>query len=83
MVREDGKSQILLKLTIREHHRPRLKTGIFVLPKFFKPVKTSKRGLSYDIVIPQSGKRNAVEVKEATDAKYALDELISRINKIC
>ena len=83
MVREDGKSQILLKLTIREHHRPRMKTGIFVLPKFFKAVKTSKRGSSYDIVIPQSGKRNAFEVNEARDAKFALDELINRIYKIC
>ena len=83
MVREDGKSQILLKVTINEHHRPRMKTGIFVLPKLFRPVKSSKRGSSYDIVIPQSGKRNTGEVKEASDAKYALDELINRIYKIC
>lgn len=82
-VREDGKSQILLKVAIRAHHKPRMKTGIFVLPKFFKPVMTSKKGTIYDIVIPQAGKRNAVEVNEARDAKFALDELINRIYKIC
>ncbi len=74
VVRQDGKSQIYLKLTINPHNRPRIKTGVFVLPKYFKPVKYNGRGVTYDIVIPHSGKRKTEEVREVMEAKSALDE---------
>ena len=47
---EDGKSQVIVKLTISRNQRPCFKSGVFINPKFFKPIKETSKGVSYGIV---------------------------------
>ena len=80
---EDGKSQIIVKLTISRNQRPCFKSGIYIRPEYFKPVKTTTRGSIMGIVPPKKGKLNFVEVSEAETAKNSLEVYISRMLKIC
>ena len=80
---EDGKSQIIVKLTISRSQRPCFKSGIYIRPEYFKPVKTTARGSIMGIVPPKKGKLNFVEVSEAETAKTSLEVYISRMLKIC
>lgn len=80
---DDEKSQVIVKLTISRNQRPCFKSGVFVNPKYFKPIKETTRGNVYSIVPPKKSKLNFIEVKEATDAKNKLEGFINRLLKIC
>lgn len=79
----NGKSQIIVKLTISRQQRPCFKSGVFVSPEWFKPVQETKRGFIYGIVPPKKGRLNVLEVKEANEAKAKLDTFVSRLAHIC
>lgn len=74
--REDGKSQIYLKVTITRTNRPRFKTGLFVAPEYFDNAKA-------EISIPRKGKLNVALVEELTAVNMRLEELCSSIKAIC
>lgn len=79
----NGRSQVIVKLTIDRSHRPCFKSGVYVSPDWFKPIQETRKGYIYDIVIPKRGKLNVIEVKEASEAKAKLDSYVSRLTKIC
>ncbi len=79
----NGKSQIIVKLTISRHNRPCFKSGVYVSPKWFKPIQQTTRGNLYGIVVPKLGRLNYAEVKEAQTAQSSLDGFISRLTAVC
>ncbi|MGL4519350.1 MAG: site-specific integrase [Phocaeicola sp.] len=83
VVGSDGKSQIIVKLSISRTERPCFKSGIFINPEFFKPVKSTARGSIYDVAVPKKGKLNFLDIKEASEAKTKLDVYINKLLKIC
>lgn len=83
VVGEDGKSQIIVKLTISRNQRPCFKSGVFIKAQYYKPVKETAKGAIYGIVPPKKGKLNFLEVKEITDAKNELNSFTNRLLKIC
>ena len=83
IIGDDGKSQIIVKLTITRNQRPCFKSGVFISPKFFKPIKETSRGAIYGIAIPKRSKLNFVEVNEATEAQTKLSNFINRLLRIC
>lgn len=78
----NGKSQVIVKLTIGRSQRPCFKSGVFIRPEWFKPVQETKRGFVYGIVPPKRGRFNLIEVQEANEAKAKLDAYISRLARI-
>ena len=79
----NGKSQVIVKLTIGRSQRPCFKSGVFISPDWFKPIKETQRGFVYGIVPPRKGRLNIVEVREASEAKAKLEAYISRLSIIC
>lgn len=79
----NGKSQVIVKLTIGRSQRPCFKSGVFVRPDWFKPIQETKRGFVYGIVPPRKGRLNVVEVQEANEAKARLEAYVSRLSVIC
>lgn len=79
----NGKSQIIVKLTISRQQRPCFKSGVFINPDFFKPIQETKRGFIYGIVPPKKGRLNVLEVKEANEAKAKIESFVSRLTHIC
>lgn len=81
----DGKSQIIVKLTVNQKNRPCFKSGIFVKPEYFKAVGEGEngRGCAYGIVPPKKGRLNYLEVTEAVKAKNDLKAYVSRLEKVC
>lgn len=79
----NGRSQVIVKLTISRSNRPCFKSGVFVSPKWFKPVQKTARGNQYGIVVPKLGRLNMGEVKEAEKTKSMLDGYISRLTAVC
>lgn len=79
----NGKSQVIVKLTIGRSQRPCFKSGVFVRPDWFKPIQETKRGFVYGIVPPRKGRFNLIEVQEANEAKANLEAYISRLSVIC
>lgn len=74
-VRDDGKSQIIVRADITRTLRPKLKTGVFIHPELFD----AKNG---KILVLKKGKLNASLADEANDAQVALDRFCSRISMI-
>ena len=79
----DGKSQVIVKLTISRSQRPCFKSGIYVNPDFFKVVQETKHGCVYGIVPPKNGRFNMIEVQEVKDAETRLAEYVNRLTAIC
>ncbi len=79
----DGKSQVIVKLTISRSQRPCFKSGIYVNPDYFKVVQETKHGIVYGIVPPKKGRFNMREVKEAEEARTMLMEFVNRLTVIC
>lgn len=79
----NGKSQVIVKLTIGRSQRPCFKSGVFVRPDWFKPVQETKRGFVYGIIPPRKGRFNLIEVQEANEAKANLEAYISRLTVVC
>lgn len=79
----NGRSQVIVKLTISRSNRPCFKSGVFVSPKWFKPVQKTARGNQYGIVVPKLGRLNMGEVKEAEKSKSMLDGYVSRLTAVC
>lgn len=79
----NGKSQVIVKLTIGRSQRPCFKSGVFVRPDWFKPIQETKRGFVYGIVPPRKGRLNMAEVQEANEAKARLEAYVSRLSVIC
>lgn len=79
----NGKSQVIVKLTIGRSQRPCFKSGVFVRPDWFKPIQKTKRGFVYGIVPPRKGRLNIIEVQEANEAKAKLEAYISRLSVVC
>ena len=81
--RADGKSQVIVKLTVSRSQRPCFKTGIYVNPEHLKVIKETKHGNVYGIVPPKKGRFNILEVQEAKDAETRLTEYVNRLTAIC
>ena len=79
----NGRSQVIVKLTITRTNRPCFKSGVFVNPDWFKIIQETKKGFVYGIVIPKRGRLNALEVQEAETLKTALDSYIGRLTAVC
>lgn len=79
----NGRSQVIVKLTISRTNRPCFKSGVFVNPEWFKVIQETKKGAVYGVVIPKKGKLNVMEVKEAETQKAALDSYIGRLTAVC
>ena len=79
----NGRSQVIVKLTISRTNRPCFKSGVFVNPEWFKVIQETKKGAVYGVVIPKKGKLNVMEVREAETQKAALDSYISRLTAVC
>ena len=81
----EGKSQIIVKLTVNKSNRPCFKSGIFIKPEYFKPVEKAGNGKGFvmGIVPPKKGKLNYMEVMEANKAKKDLEAYITRLEKVC
>lgn len=54
----NGRSQVIVKLTITRTNRPCFKSGVFVNPEWFKVIQETKKGSVYGIVVPKKGKLN-------------------------
>lgn len=70
----EGKSQVVVRVTITRDNRPTFKTGVKVSPNWFK------NGV---IVPPRLGRLNVTERKEAEDAKSSVDGFALRLEKVC
>lgn len=81
-VGSDGKSQVIVKLTIARDNRPCFKSGVFISPSWFKPTAQTKKGNVMGIVPPKKGRFNQKEVDEAVKAKAALDSYVSRLSNV-
>lgn len=79
----NGRSQVIVKLTITRTNRPCFKSGVFVNPEWFRVVQETKKGSVYGVVVPKKGKLNVLDVKEAETQKAALDSYISRLTAVC
>ena len=79
----DGKSQVIVKLTISRSQRPCFKSGIYVNPEYFKVVLETKHGCVHGIVPPKKGRFNLAEVQEAKEAETRLKEYVNRLTAIC
>ena len=93
----NGRSQVIVKLTVSRTNRPCFKSGVFISPDWFKPIseKSSYRKFkgqetwgdvkssTYGVFVPKKGKLNVVEVREAEAAKTALDGFVSRLTAVC
>lgn len=79
----DGKSQVIVKLTISRSQRPCFKSGIYVNPEYFKVVQETKHGYVYGIVPPKRGRFNMLLVQEAQEAETRLKEYVNRLTAIC
>ena len=79
----DGKSQVIVKLTVSRSQRPCFKTGIYVNPEYFKIVQETKHGCIHGIVPPKKGRFNTLEVQEAKEAETRLTEYVNRLTAIC
>ncbi len=74
-VREDGRSQIIVRVDVSRTNRPQLKTGVWVLTDLFD----AKKG---GIVMPKRSKLNMLRYEEATKAKAELDDFCLKVSKI-
>lgn len=70
----NGKSQVLVRMTITRTNRPRFKSGVYVKPEWMRD------GV---LTIPKRGRMNFVEVMEAEQATAQLNDYISRLTHIC
>ncbi|MFA6767880.1 MAG: site-specific integrase [Parabacteroides sp.] len=82
-VDKNGKSQIIVKLTITPHNRPCFKSGVFVKPEWFRSVKESGHGKTMEIVPPKKSRLQSDDNNEALKAKSKLSDFSNRILKIC
>ncbi len=74
-VREDGRSQIIVRVDVSRTNRPQLKTGVWVLTDLFD----AKKG---GIVMPKRSKLNMLRYEEATKAQAELDDFCLKVSKI-
>lgn len=74
-VREDGRSQIIVRVDVSRTNRPQLKTGVWVLPDLFD----AKKG---GIDIPKRSKLNMPRYEEATKVQAELDDFCLKVSKI-
>lgn len=74
-VREDGRSQIIVRVDVSRTNRPQLKTGVWILPDLFD---TKKGGID----IPKRSKFNMPRYEEATKAQADLDDFCLKVSKI-
>lgn len=84
IVDSDGRSQVIIRLTIDPHCRPCVPTHIFINPKYFKPVRKNKNGNGYvrDIVPPRRGKNNLVFVEEVRHKRDLVNDIRKRLETI-
>ena len=79
----DGKQQVIVKLTIDRTTRPCFKSGVFINPDWFKPVKETKKGTVMGVVPPKSGKFNLKEVEEAKEKEKDIGDFVNRLKAVC
>lgn len=72
-VREDGKSQIIVRFIFCRAFKPQIKTGVFVQPEYF---------IDGDIRVPKPGKLNLGVCRDVSHAKTQLDSFCAKVKKI-
>jgi integrase len=83
IISDDGKSQIIVKLTINPHARPCFKSGVFIKPEYYKPISENGHGHKMGIIPPKDTIKQHLDYIETNNAKTKLDNYISRLLKIC
>jgi len=83
VISDDGKSQIIVKLTINPHLRPCFKSGVFIKPEYYKPISESGHGYKMGIVPPKDTIKQHSDYIDTNNAKTKLDNYVSRLLKIC
>lgn len=83
--RNDGKSEIIVRLYVTKHFCPQFRSGLFIDPqRFLQPERgTHSRCTSYTIDIPRKGKLNFAEVKYLSEIDTKLALYLRRIIRIC
>ena len=83
--RDDGKSEIIVRLYVKKQFCPQFRSGLFIDPqRFMQPERgTHSRCTSYVIDIPRKGKLNFAEVKELSEVDTKLTLYLKRIIRIC
>lgn len=76
---ENDRQQVIVKLVVSRSSKPCFRSGVYVLPDWFKFVGTD----TGEIRVPNKSKFNALERNEATEAKNALDAYTHRLVTIC
>lgn len=82
-IQGDGKQQIIVKLNVSRSNRPCFKSGVFVMPEWFKPIQTTSKGNVYGVVVPRKGRLNLLECKEAEEAKNNLESFTNKLLSVC
>lgn len=72
-VRDDGKSQVIVRFIFCRTFKPQIKTGVFVEPQYFE---------DGDIRVPKPGKLNLNICREVAKAKSQLDTFCAKVKKI-
>ena len=70
---ENGKKQILVRVYLSRNQRPRLKTGIFINPYYYK---------YGEIIVPKKSKLSATEDSDAILAKQQLEIFIEKVQAV-
>jgi len=76
---ENDRQQVIVKLVVSRSSKPCFRSGVYVLPDWFKFVGTD----TGEIRVPNKSKFNAVERNEAAEAKNALEAYTHRLVTIC
>lgn len=79
----DGKSEVLIYITINRNKRIQIKSGVRVLPSCFSGEENTNGYRVGEIVKPNRGKYNLALVHEADKAKEELNKVNSYALRIC
>lgn len=81
--RNDGKSELLVRLYVSKSFRPQFKSGLFISPQRFIPLDTTNRCRRYEIDVPREGTQNFSEIKEIKEVKRKFALYLERLQAIC
>lgn len=81
----NDRQQIIVKLVVNRTYKPCFRSGVYIMPKWFKPAGACKSESDAvgEIKVPNKSKLNTIEWNEATEAKNALEAYKSRLIAIC
>lgn len=82
-VRDDGKSELIVRLYISKTFRPQFRSGLFINPDRFISLDDTDRCRRYEIDIPREGTQNFIEIKDLKEVKRKFSLYLERLQAIC